>query len=205
MSNMHSSKGFSRAVLCCMRIIFIPMMIILILIVLVTGVLYGVDLLAQGACRTGHDDQSFLVSFLIDKLLGNSSNEFIIGELDVQSVFTNVIDDCRNRTHFSEYFFKNHLTHLENYTYDAMNQLNEEIFYKFNASIDSIDIRSDIGRLDNLSDKVTSTQVKEKIQPIKNDWTNIQTQFEKISSSIPTLSTGVVNQTIDDVSFRKFL
>jgi hypothetical protein len=43
------------------------MIIILIVIVLVSGVLYGVDLLAQGACRTAHDDQPFLVSFLIGK------------------------------------------------------------------------------------------------------------------------------------------
>ncbi|CAF1304289.1 unnamed protein product [Rotaria sordida] len=176
----------------------------LIVIVLVTGIFYGVDLFAQGACRTGHDDQSFLVSFFIDKLLGNNSNDFIIGELDVQSVFTNIINDCRNRTHFSEYFFKNHLIHLENDTHHAMNQLNEEIFYKFNESIDSIDIKSDLERLDDLSVKVNSTKIEDKIQPIRNDWTKIQTQFEKISSRVPPLSTSIVNQTIGDVSFRKF-
>jgi hypothetical protein len=52
-----------------MRIIFIPMAIMLVVIVLLTGVLYAVDLFAQGACRTVHDDQAFLVPFLI----GNNS------------------------------------------------------------------------------------------------------------------------------------
>jgi hypothetical protein len=41
------------------------MIIILIAIVLASGVFYGVGLLAQGACQTVHDDQPFLVSFLI--------------------------------------------------------------------------------------------------------------------------------------------
>jgi hypothetical protein len=44
------------------------------IIVLVSGVLYGFDLLTQGACRTAHNDQSFLLTFLIGKIY---SNQFI--------------------------------------------------------------------------------------------------------------------------------
>ncbi len=59
------SNGRSSRVLCCMRILITPMIIILIVIVLVSDILYGVDLFAQGACRTVHDDRQFLVPFLI--------------------------------------------------------------------------------------------------------------------------------------------
>lgn len=44
------------------------MIIILIIIVLVSGILYGINLVAHGACGIAHNDQSFLLSFLIGNL-----------------------------------------------------------------------------------------------------------------------------------------
>ncbi|CAF2925914.1 unnamed protein product [Rotaria sp. Silwood2] len=179
-------------------------MIILIVIVLVTGVFHGVDLLAEGACRTVHNDQPFLVSFFIDQLLGANSNDLVIDGLDVQTVFTSIIDDCRNHIHFSEYFFKTHLIRLENHTYHAMNRLNEKIFDKFNFAIASIDIQSDLNHLAAFSVAINSIKIQKKVQQIEEDLKTIETRFDKISTMIPTLPPIVVNQTVDNVSITKF-
>ena len=62
----------SKTGICCARIFFIPMLLILIIIVLISGILYGVNLFTQGTCRTVHENQPFLISFLTGK------NEFFI-------------------------------------------------------------------------------------------------------------------------------
>ncbi|CAF1156417.1 unnamed protein product [Didymodactylos carnosus] len=201
-SNVQSSHCSPRVVLCWMRIVFTLMMIMLIVLVLLTGALYGLDLVAQGTCRTVHDDQPFLVSFLTDQLLGTNSNDLIIGESDVQTTFTTMIDDCRNQIHFSQHFLKYHLSRLENGTDHAMNQLNGKIFDKFNASIVDIDIGSDRDRLAKFSIAINSTDIQGTVQQIEDDLKTIETQFEKITVSVPTLPANVVNQIVDDVSIR---
>lgn len=51
--------------ICCLRIIYIPLMTMMMLLILVGGLLHGVDLVAHGTCQTVHQDQPFLVSILI--------------------------------------------------------------------------------------------------------------------------------------------
>jgi hypothetical protein len=136
-------------------------------------------------------------------LLGTNSSDLIIGGSDVQTTFTTIIDDCRNQIHFSGHFLKNHLIRLESIVDHAMNQLNEKIFDKFNASIVDIDITSDIDRLAKFSIAINSTEMQDKVQQIENDLTTIETQFKKITVAVPTLPSDIVNQTIDDVSIGK--
>jgi hypothetical protein len=81
-SNVQLSRCPPSVVLCWMRIVFTPMLIMLIVIVLLTGALYGVDLVVQGACRTVHDDQPFLVSFLTGNNSFVSFNKFFIFNLN---------------------------------------------------------------------------------------------------------------------------
>lgn len=63
-SNEKSSCCCTNAILCWMRIMFIPIMIILIVVVLLSGIFHGTDILVQGVCRLVHNDQPFLVTFL---------------------------------------------------------------------------------------------------------------------------------------------
>ncbi|CAF2122751.1 unnamed protein product [Rotaria magnacalcarata] len=197
-ANTESSNGSSGVVPCWIRIAFIPIMIILILIVLVTGVFHGIDLLAQGACLTVHNDQPFLVSFFIEQLSGNNLNYLVIDGLDVQTMFTNIIDDCRNHIHFSKYFFKNHLIRLENDIDQAMNRLNEKIFDKFNITIGCVDFGSALNRLATFSVAINSIRIQKKVQDIENNLKTIETQINKILTIIPILPASVVNQTIHD-------
>ncbi len=92
---------------------------------------------------------------------------------------------------------------LDNGTDQAMHQLNGKIFEKFNNSIDHIDITSDLHDLTQLSNLVNSTDIQEQVQQIESDLTAIQTRFEQITDSVPTLPIPLVNQTINDVSIRK--
>ena len=64
---MKSSNGPSRVLLCLMRLAFVVMVILLIALLLLSGVYYAMDLVVQGTCRTVHDDQPFLISFLSGK------------------------------------------------------------------------------------------------------------------------------------------
>ncbi|CAF3662702.1 unnamed protein product [Adineta steineri] len=161
-------------------------------------ILYAVDIFAQSACRTVHDDQSFLISFLIDELLGPNKNELIVGGFDVETIFTTIINDCGNQIHFSEHFFSNQLNPLQTDVNQAMNELNKKIDDKFNASITAINITSDLERLDQFSMTINSTKIQNKIQEIRNDLQVIEIEFKKISSSIPIVPEIIINQTIND-------
>ncbi|CAF1499265.1 unnamed protein product [Adineta steineri] len=203
LANVSSSKDSSNAVRCWMRIVFFPLMCILIVIILLTSILYTVDLFAQSICRTVHDDQSFLISFLIDELLGPNKNELIVGGFDVETIFTTIINDCGNQIHFSEHFFSNQLNPLQTDVNQAMNELNKKIDDKFNASITAINITSDLERLDQFSMTINSTKIQNKIQEIRNDLQVIEIEFKKISSSIPIVPESIINQTINDVRIEK--
>jgi hypothetical protein len=52
-----------------MRIAFAIMIILFIVLLLLTGVCYALDLAVQGSCRTIHDDQPFLVNMLSGKYI----------------------------------------------------------------------------------------------------------------------------------------
>ncbi|CAF3391160.1 unnamed protein product [Rotaria sp. Silwood1] len=92
---------------------------------------------------------------------------------------------------------------LENDTIHAMNRLNEKIFDQFNIAISSIDIKSDLNHLAEFSIAINSIRIREKVQQIEENLKNIETQFQKISTMVPTLPSGVVNQTFDNVSIIK--
>jgi len=127
----------------------------------------------------------------------------IVGGLDIQTTVTAIINDCGNQIHFSEYFFENLLNRLQTDVDQAMNQLNKKINDKFIDSIVFIDITSDLDRLEKFSIAVNSTKIQAEVNQISQDLNTIAMQFEKISASMPTLPTNLVNQTFDDVSIRK--
>jgi hypothetical protein len=52
-----------------MRIGFGVMMIMLIVMILLTGVYYALDLALHGSCRAVHNDQPFLINFATGKYL----------------------------------------------------------------------------------------------------------------------------------------
>ncbi|CAF3698773.1 unnamed protein product [Adineta steineri] len=170
----------------------------LVIIILLTGVLYASNLFVQGACRVAHDDQSFLVPFLLDELLGPAEDSLLIDGLDVPTTIKTIINDCQNRTHFSEHFFDHHLVPLQDNVVQAMNQLNKIISEQFNSSIKDINIVSDLELLEDFSMISNSSRIKEQVQQIHTDLQTIKTQFDRIVSSNPVLSANFVNHSIDN-------
>ncbi|UJR32421.1 hypothetical protein I4U23_019883 [Adineta vaga] len=163
------------------------------------------DLFAQGICRTVHEDQKFLIPFLINNLLGSYSNDIMVGGLNIETIFFTVIDDCGNQTHFSHQFFTSHLVRLQDDVDKALNRLNDKINEKFVNSITDIDMQADLGHLNAFDQLLNSSETKNKVQQIRTDFETIETQFEKITASTPKLPTTIVNQTIDNVSMDKII
>lgn len=74
--NYHGQRSRSRkmnsnngVVLCLMRIAFIVMIILLVILALLTGIYYTLDLALQSTCRTVHDDQPFLINLITGKYI----------------------------------------------------------------------------------------------------------------------------------------
>ena len=63
----------SRQVLCCSRVFVTPFILIVFIVIGISVLLYAVDLLDQGICRTVHDDQGFVVSFLIGNFVRSAA------------------------------------------------------------------------------------------------------------------------------------
>ncbi len=66
---MNSNNGSSGVVLCLMRIAFIVMIILLVVLAILTGIYYTLDLALQSTCRTVHDDQPFLINLITGKYI----------------------------------------------------------------------------------------------------------------------------------------
>ena len=65
----NNDSGRCGALVCFMRIAFTLMIIMLILMAIVTGVYYTLDLAVHSACRTVHKDRSFLIPFVAGNYL----------------------------------------------------------------------------------------------------------------------------------------
>ncbi len=61
------NKPGNNVVLCFMRIAFVVMIILLVIMALLTGIYYALDLAMQSTCRTVHDDQPFLINLMSGK------------------------------------------------------------------------------------------------------------------------------------------
>jgi len=66
---INSKNGPSGVVLCLMRIAFFVMIILFVVLILLTGVYYALDLAVQSTCRTAHDDQPFLINLITSKYI----------------------------------------------------------------------------------------------------------------------------------------
>ncbi|CAF4230070.1 unnamed protein product [Rotaria sp. Silwood2] len=191
-----SNNGPSGILLCVMRIAFILIIIILIAMVLVTGVYYAVDLVVQGACRTVHDDQPFLIDLVIDKVIELNVMPYYNSEIN--RTVNDVISDCRNHIHFSKNIFENYWSVLDDDVKNMMNTLSDHIFNQFIKSIGQINIPSDINLLVQLVAQANRSDVSVLAQEIDNNFMTMNKLFANISNSNSTLSPNLVQSTIGE-------
>ena len=138
---------------------------------------------------------------ILDELLGESADQLIIGESDTETALNAVVDSCRNETHFSDNFFQDQVGEVDSGIRTAINQLNLDIFKQFNDSIESINIKSDLKKVQQLINLTNGTEIGTKATQIEFELRLIDDRFENISTSIPTVPSTVVNETVNQVSF----
>ncbi|CAF1620621.1 unnamed protein product [Rotaria magnacalcarata] len=194
---MESDNGSSGVLFCFIRIAFIIMIIMLITMVLLTGVYYALDLAVQGACRTVHDDQPWLINFAIDNLVG--LNNLFVDRAEMNRTTYNVINDCRDNVHFTRKMFDEYLSILDTDVENVMNKMSEKIHDQFVQSIGDIDIPADIATVVNLITEANQTNITSIAVEIQADLLAINQVFNNISNSSSTLSKNFTQSTIKKV------
>ncbi|CAF1147390.1 unnamed protein product [Rotaria sordida] len=191
---MSSNNGSSGILLCLIHIAFVIMIIILVIMVLLTGVYYALDLVVQGACRTVHDDQPFLINFIIDRLIKSNIMPYYSSEIN--RTVTDVISDCRNHIHFSKKIFENYWSVLDGNVKNMMNTLSEQIFNQFIKSIGQINIPLDINLIIQLINQANRSDVSVIAKEINKNLITMNNLFKNISNLNSILSPNLIQSTI---------
>ncbi|CAF1194881.1 unnamed protein product [Rotaria sordida] len=191
---MSSNNGSSGILLCLIHIAFVIMIIILVIMVLLTGVYYALDLVVQGACRTVHDDQPFLINFIIDRLIKSNIMPYYSSEIN--RTVTDVISDCRNHIHFSKKIFENYWSVLDGNVKNMMNTLSEQIFNQFIKSIGQINIPLDINLIIQLINQANRSDVSVIAKEINKNLITMNNLFKNINNSNSILSPNLIQSTI---------
>ncbi|CAF1093637.1 unnamed protein product [Rotaria sordida] len=191
---MSSNNGSSGILLCLIHIAFVIMIIILVIMVLLTGVYYALDLVVQGACRTVHDDQPFLINFIIDRLIKSNIMPYYSSEIN--RTVTDVISDCRNHIHFSKKIFENYWSVLDGNVENMMNTLSEQIFNQFIKSIGQINIPLDINLIIQLINQANRSDVSVIAKEINKNLITMNNLFKNISNSNSILSPNLIQSAI---------
>ncbi|CAF1107838.1 unnamed protein product [Rotaria sordida] len=193
-ARMSSNNGSSGILLCLIHIAFVIMIIILVIMVLLTGVYYALDLVVQGACRTVHDDQPFLINFIIDRLIKSNIMPYYSSEIN--RTVTDVISDCRNHIHFSKKIFENYWSVLDGNVENMMNTLSEQIFNQFIKSIGQINISLDINLIIQLINQANRSDVSVIAKEINKNLITMNNLFKNISNLNSILSPNLIQSTI---------
>jgi hypothetical protein len=75
--NQSPDRRSNSLFLCSMRISFGLIIVLLIILIIISGLLYVMDLLVQSSCRLVHSDQSRLVSFVSGRKIRLKKKEFV--------------------------------------------------------------------------------------------------------------------------------
>ena len=181
------------------RIAFGGMFILLVLLALATGAFFSLDLVLQGACRSAHDDQGFLISTLTDvatkaKFLDQSN-----GTSNTNAMITNMIGDCQNRVHFSDRLLTTYGTQFDSSITETMKSLNKKVFDQFLNAIKDIDIAADIHLLSDLLNKSTLVEIANEVRSIDEEFNTMKGVFAKIESWGGVLPMDLIHTIITEV------
>ncbi|UJR14761.1 hypothetical protein I4U23_001751 [Adineta vaga] len=197
----YRNKGPSGVVLCLMRIAFTVMIIMLIIMTILTGAYYTADIALHSACRTVHDDQSFLIPFITNQVIGTTT--FFTDDTDLNTTVLNLIDDCHNHVHFTRRLMDNYWPTLDRYLTDMMNELNKQIYDQFINSIYQIDIPDEINLLAQFANKTNISDIANQVNEINTDLNGLNTILGNIGAGGSALPENITQSTI--VEFNDYL
>jgi len=167
---------------CCIRVIFTFMAVIFLLLMLVTGVYYALNLFVQSSCQLVHEDQPFLVSLITD-------------DPKVNSTILNVIEDCRNDVHFSQTFLKDYSQLINETIADMMKILNQQIYDGFKTSIGQITIPEDIDQLILFANLTNRSDIFVHVKAIDENLNQIEQFLIEINQTTPSVPSNLVQHT----------
>ncbi|CAF3876668.1 unnamed protein product [Rotaria sp. Silwood1] len=186
--NLHCHRLFLGPI----RIAFGFLIVLLIILCVISGLLYGLDLLIQNSCRLLHYDQQFLISLVADNLIKSIDN------IDVNETLNNIINDCNNKIHFSKKFLKEYSNEFSNELIPIIKYLNENIYKQFIISIKTINISSELNLLNNVASFLRLKYIQNRLILIHNDFNQIERIFTQIIQFNSRLPIKFLNQTLNE-------
>lgn len=120
----------------------------------------------------------------------------------MNTIITNVINDCRDNVHFSKKLLENYWSILDHDVGDMMNTLSKQIYNQFINAMVEINIPKDIELLLEFVSQANVSNIPFIVDGIHDDLDTMEKTFEKINSSSSALPQNLVQSTIDGVSFR---
>ncbi|CAF0856451.1 unnamed protein product [Adineta ricciae] len=197
----YNGSGRCGALACFMRVVFTLMIIMLILMTIVTGAYYTLDLAVHSACRTVHNDRSFLIPFVTEQVIGTSG--FFTNKTELDTIATNIIDDCQDDVHFSSRLLNNYWPTLQRYLTDMMNELNKQVYDQFIKSIHQIDIPDEIRLFAEFVNQTNILDISNEVKQIDLDLNALNIAFVKVNASGSVLPEYVIRPTV--IQFQNYL
>ncbi|CAF1173036.1 unnamed protein product [Rotaria sordida] len=201
--NKNKSKNTRshRLFLGSIRIAFGFIIVLLIILCIISGLLYGLDLLIQSSCRLVHYDQQFLISLIADNLIKSIDN------IDVNATLNSIVNDCNNKIHFSKKFLKEFSNELNNELIPIIIYLNDNIYKQFLISIKTINISSEVNLLNNVASFLRIKYIQNRLILIHNDFNQIEKIFTQIIQFNSRLPIKFLNQTLNqfELFFEKVI
>ncbi|CAF1141401.1 unnamed protein product [Rotaria magnacalcarata] len=193
-TNRNKSKNARsyRLFLGSIRISFGFLIVLLIILCIISGLLYGLDLLIENSCRLVHHDQQYLISLITDNLIKSIEN------FDMNTTINNIINDCNKNKHFSKKFLKEYSNELNNELIPIMKYLNGNIYKEFLISIKMINISSEIDLLNNLASFLRLKHIQNRLILIHNDFNQIERIFKQIIQFNSRLPIQFLTRTLNE-------
>ncbi|CAF3544668.1 unnamed protein product [Rotaria socialis] len=178
------------------RLCFALINMLIIILSLITGFLYGLDLLLNMSCELVHHNQTLLISLVTNNFVNQS------GTFDVNRTIFNIINDCNRNVHFSKILFENASTQLQNELSSTIKDINQNIFDQFLNFNNKINITSDLHLLMSIASSSGLTKIVMLLKSIDHDFEQIRQIFQRILKRNSTLLTNFTSSVFNE--FEEF-
>lgn len=122
-------------------------------------------------------------------------------DFDVNKTLHNLIDDCKNKIHFSKKFFEQFSNEFNDELIPIMENLNKNIYNQFLRTIKMINISAELHLLHNLAGLTD-------IRNLQKNFNQIDQIFTQITQQNSQLSNQFLTETLNEVKrifFFKFI
>ncbi|CAF1025640.1 unnamed protein product [Rotaria magnacalcarata] len=178
------------------RFCFALINMLIIVLTLITGFLYGVDLLLNMSCELVHHNQTLLISLVTNNFVNQSAT------FDVNRTIFNIINDCNRNIPFSKILFENASTQLQNELSSAIKDINQNIFDQFLNFNNKINITSDLHLLMSIVSSSGLTKIVILLKSIDHDFEQIRQIFHRILKRNSTLLANFTSNVFNE--FEEF-